>query len=68
MVFVKEFQWDQRPQPLQNGLFTITQKKTPITEVETQLFPINLKCPRCPRIFSGGPPTPRPPLDMRGTI
>ena len=54
VVFVKEFQWDQRPRPLQNGLIhhslknTLAFKKNPvITEVETQLFPIHLKFPQC---------------------
>ena len=27
VLFVKEFQWDQSPQPLQNGLFHYSQKK-----------------------------------------
>ena len=47
VVFVKELQWDQKPQPLQDGLihhspqiyYVFTQV---ITKVKTQLFPIDL--------------------------
>ena len=52
-MFVKLFQWYQRPRPLQNGLIRHKPKlnlvflKIPvITEVETQIFPIDLICPQ----------------------
>ena len=46
VVFVNEFQWDQRYRPLQNNVIQNSTKIPVTTEVETQLFPNDLKCPQ----------------------
>ena len=76
VVFVKEFQQDQRPRPLPKrfnspfpqNLFCIKKNIPVITEVKTQLFPIAHKISKIKlrgkpktQIFSGGPPPPPTP-------
>jgi hypothetical protein len=59
MVFFKEFQWDQRPRPLQNGLIPNHPKK----------ISTDLKCPQCfkKKCYKENPPS-LPACIMGGNI